>query len=95
MGSEALALGLAAGLSNPVIVSLRMRMEKRFGEQAVAHPTGAGFEIEDFIYMIGPITWLGGLEYFFLVYGVGTLGYLAWTLWTFLRRAGAPGPGQR
>ncbi len=84
-GDWALALGLAAGLANPVIVALRLTMDVRFGAEAVAHPRSGGFEIEDFIYLIGPITWLGGLEYFFVVYGLGTLGYLAWTVVEFAR----------
>ena len=85
MGSGALALGFAAGLSNPVILVLRIGLEGRDGAKAVAHPRYAGVEIEDLIYLIGPITWAGGLEYFFLAYGFGTFGYLAWTLWEALR----------
>ena len=85
MGSGALALGFAAGLSNPVILVLRIGLEGRHGARAVAHPRYAGIEIEDIIYLIGPITWAGGLEYFFLAYGFGTFGYLAWTLWEALR----------
>ena len=34
---------------------------------------------------IGPITWLGGLEYFFLAYGLGTFGYTSWTVWERVR----------
>ena len=87
-GSEiALLIGLAAGLSNPIIVALRLLMERRFGSEAVEHPSGGGFELEDFIYLIGPVTWLGGLEYFFWLYATGTLGYLLWTVLTFLRKS--------
>jgi len=82
----ALWLGTTAGLSNLVIVSLRMYMERRFGAKAVEHPSTGGMEIEDFIYLIGPITWLGGLSYFFWVYGLGTLGYLGWTIFELLSR---------
>ena len=85
MGSGALALGFAAGLCNPAILVLRIGLEGRCGAKAVAHPRYAGVEIEDLIYLIGPITWAGGLEYFFLAYGFGTFGYLAWTLWEALR----------
>ena len=42
----------------------------------MAHPYAAGFEIEDFIYLIGPITWAGGVAYFFLAFGLGAIGYL-------------------
>ena len=87
-GSEdALWIGLAAGLSNPIIVALRLMMERRFGSEAVEHPSGGGFELEDFIYLIGPVTWLGGLEYFFWLYAMGTLGYLLWTVLTLLRKS--------
>jgi phosphatidylglycerophosphate synthase len=81
LGAWALVLGLAAGLSNPIILLLRIRLENRHGYKAVAHPRYAGVEIEDLIYLIGPITWLGGLEYFFLAYGLGSFGYFAWTVW--------------
>jgi CDP-alcohol phosphatidyltransferase len=81
------ALGIAAGLANPVIVTLRMTMDRRFGAQAVEHPAAGGFEIEDFMYLIGPATWLGGLVYFFIAYGLGSLGYLAWTVVEYRRNA--------
>ncbi len=85
MGGGALVLGFAAGLSVPVNFVLRIGLERRCGAKAVAHPRYAGVEIEDLIYLIGPITWAGGLEYFFLAYGFGTFGYLAWTLWESLK----------
>lgn len=78
-GEAALYVGLAAGLSNLAIVSLRLTLERRHGREAVEHPAASGFEIEDFIYLIGPITWAGGLVYFFWIYGLGTLAYLCWT----------------
>ena len=62
-----------------------MTLERTRGARAVAHPAAAGFEIEDFTYLIGPITWLGGLEYFFIVYGLGTIGYFLWTISCFRR----------
>src|SRR3546814_8923252 len=85
LGIDSLVLGLTAGLANPIIVALRMQMELRYGKAAVEHPRGGGFEIEDFIYLIGPITWTGGLMWFFVLYGFGTIGYLFWTAGTFLR----------
>jgi phosphatidylglycerophosphate synthase len=86
MGREELVLGLTVGIANPVICALRLTMDIRHGGEAVAHPEMGGFELEDFIYLIGPITWLGGIEYFFLVYGLGTLGYLLFTIMSFIRR---------
>lgn len=85
LGTGALILGFAAGLCNPLILILRIGLENRHGAKAVAHPSYGGFEIEDFIYLIGPVTWLGGLEYFFLAYGFGSFGYLGWTVWEAVR----------
>ena len=79
LGIWAIILGFSAGLSNPIILYLRMTMEKRHGAQAVEHPGYAGFEIEDFIYLIGPITWFAGIVYFFIPYALGNIGYLVWT----------------
>jgi phosphatidylglycerophosphate synthase len=86
MGDSALILGLAAGLANPIIVALRLTIERRHGAEAVEHPSTSAFELEDFIYLVGPMTWLGGLKYFLLVFGFGTLAYLAWTVWELARR---------
>ncbi|MDA0704340.1 MAG: CDP-alcohol phosphatidyltransferase family protein [Proteobacteria bacterium] len=86
LGVWALVLGLAAGLSNPIILFMRLGTERIHGSEAVAHPSYAGVEIEDIIYLIGPITWLGGLQYFFLAYGIGSFGYFAWTLSCRLRK---------
>lgn len=85
LGNWALLLGFAAGLSNPIILFLRIRTENRYGAKSVAHPRYAGVEIEDMIYLIGPITWFGGLEYFFLAYGIGSFGYFVWTIWEALK----------
>lgn len=85
LGNGALLLGFAAGLCNPIILFLRLGIERRQGTAAVAHPRYAGVEIEDLIYLIGPITWLGGLEYFFLAYASGSFGYFSWTIWKALK----------
>jgi len=79
-GAWALVLGCAAGLSNPFILFLRMQMEREFGLEAVEHPARAGFEIEDFVYLIGPITWFAGVFWFFIPYAIGNIGYLLWTI---------------
>jgi hypothetical protein len=86
IGDEELILGLAVGVANPVICVLRLAMDVRHGGEAVAHPGMGGFELEDFIYLIGPFAWLGGIEYFFLIYGLGTFGYLVFTIGSFFRQ---------
>ena len=94
LGGWALILGLAAGLSNPAICALRIRLEDRHGAGAFEHPSFGGFEVEDFICLIGPIIWIGGLSHFFLAYGLGTLGYLGWTLYEVIRHRRAAKPAE-
>ena len=49
---------------------------------AVGYPGFAGFELEDDIYLIAPITWLGWLAPFFVASGIGAAIYCLWTSWT-------------
>lgn len=74
-----LITGLMAGLSNPLILYMRMKMDMEHGAEAVAHPRLSIIELEDFIYLIGPITWILSIEYFFIPFASGTIGYLIWT----------------
>ncbi|MBL6928883.1 MAG: CDP-alcohol phosphatidyltransferase family protein [Rhodospirillales bacterium] len=53
---------------------------------AVGYPGYAGFELEDGIYLIAPITWLGFLLPFFVAAGIGASVYCIWTLTRLLRR---------
>lgn len=84
-GKWALILGLGAGLSNPFILWLRMRMENKFGAAAVEHPAHGGFELEDFVYLIGPLTWVAGILWFFIPFACGNIGYLGWTVIQYRR----------
>ena len=63
----------------PLITAIRMSMERRYGVKSVRRGTVAGFESEDFVYLVGPITWIFGPLPFLVVYGCGTIGYLVWT----------------
>ena len=84
-GDWALILGFCAGLSNPIILILRMKMDTIFGKEAVKHPSITGFEIEDAIYLIGPIIWFSKTIFFFVPYALGTIGYLIWTIWQYFQ----------
>lgn len=85
LGNWAIMLGVAVAVTNPIICSLRLMTDLRHGSDAVAHPSAGGFELEDFIYLIGPLVWFGGTMIFFLLYGVGTIGYLIFTIVTTVR----------
>jgi hypothetical protein len=58
----------------------------------VGYPSYGGFELEDGIYLVAPITWLGWMPQFFIAVGVGSAIYCLWTLSRLigLRRAPAP-----
>lgn len=86
LGSRALALGIAAGISVTLIFLLRMDIEVRGDKDAVVQKSFAGFEIEDTLYLVGPITWLGFLEPFLIAAGIGTPLFLLWVLWDWRRQ---------
>lgn len=79
-GNDWLMLGIGAALCNPAILLLRIRLDGAFGLAASAHPRVGYFNLEDFIYAIGPLVWLCGIEYFFIPFAAGTVGYLVWTI---------------
>ncbi len=80
LGPWAAALGLAAGISVTIIFATRMAVETRAGADAVKQSNFAGFEIEDTLYIVGPVTWLGLLEPFLIAAGIGTPLFLVWVI---------------
>ena len=51
------------------------------GRDAIHQRSILGFEIEDTLYLVGPITWLGVLEPFILLSGIGTPLFLIYVLY--------------
>jgi phosphatidylglycerophosphate synthase len=91
LGSWAIVLG-ASGTASAVIsmftnLSLdnHLELDEEDGHDAVGYPEFAGFELEDGIYLIAPITWAGYLMPFFVAAGIGAAIYCLWTCWTLLR----------
>ncbi len=88
LGGWALALGLAGAVSAVVSMFNNLGIDKHQGgdgdRDAVGHPAFAGFELEDGIYLLAPITWLGFLTPFFTAAAVGATVYCLWTLWTLI-----------
>ena len=74
-------LGLITAVSITIIFSVRMRVELQHGAEVVEQTPRAGFEIEDILYLVGPVAWLGWLEGFILAAGIGTPIFLIWVLW--------------
>lgn len=85
----ALLLG-AAGTSAAIIaMALNLQIDVARGEgsdgDAVGYPGFAGFELEDGMYLLAPITWVGLLQPFFVAAGVGAVIYCIWTLVSLMR----------
>ena len=89
LGEWAIILGLAATGSAVLSMFLNLRIDRQSqfekGE-AIGYPEFAGFELEDGIYLIGPITWAGYLTPFFALSAAGAVVYTLWTLSVVLRR---------
>ena len=85
LGVKAPVLGVVAGIAIGIIVILRMVMEEKGGKSATEQPSLAGFEIEDILYLIGPITWLGGLAPFLIAAGIGAPVFMVVVLLQFVR----------
>jgi phosphatidylglycerophosphate synthase len=73
--------GVAAGVATATIFTLRMMLERRGGKAAIRQPNLLGFELEDLMYLLAPITWLGLLEPFLLLASVGAPLFALFVLW--------------
>ena len=73
-------------MSNPTVRLVHLAIQRHHDKEAVAYPYFGDFEIEDFVYLIGPFTWVGVFERFFLASGLGAIGYLSWQSWELLGR---------
>lgn len=96
LGDWAIHLGIVAGLSVAAIFSLRIGVEIKAGKEYVEQPNFMGFEPEDTLYIVGPVTWLGFLGPFVIAAGIGTPLFLLYVLWQSRRQvadAGRKGPG--
>jgi phosphatidylglycerophosphate synthase len=94
LGALAKGLGVLAGIAVALIFTLRLELERRQGKAATRQPNLLGFEIEDVMYLIGPITWLDGLQPFLILAAAGAPAYALWVLWecrVLLRPPAEPG----
>jgi phosphatidylglycerophosphate synthase len=85
LGNLAVGLGLAAGIAFVVIFVLRGAMAKRRGWDELAQPSFAGFELEDILYVIAPVTWLGWLGPFVVAAGIGAPLFSLWVVRNYRR----------
>ena len=95
LGGWALLLGAAGAAAALVSMFLNLDIDKQkelAAGEAVGYPGFAGVELEDGIYLIAPVTWLGWLTPFFVAAGIGATIYCLWTAWSLLRLRAAKRP---
>jgi putative membrane protein len=85
-------LGLLGGTSLVAIFVSRSTLAQRRGPQALAQPHAWGFEIEDILYLIAPLTWLGLLGPFLVAVAIGTPVFASWLIWRSWTLAGLDSP---
>jgi len=83
LGTWPVVLGSIAGFcafaSMFINLKIDRQMELEEGE-AVGYPGFAGFELEDGIYLLGPVTWIGLLPPFFMLAAPSAIIYTLWAL---------------
>jgi putative membrane protein len=78
LGMLAPALGLVAGVGLVLIFVLRSALARHQGREAFAQPSIGGWDLEDVLYLIGPVTWLGWLGHFVVGASIGTPLFACW-----------------
>jgi phosphatidylglycerophosphate synthase len=103
LGGWAPGLGALGAAASAISLFLNLRIDRRRaelapgpGKDAVGYPAFAGFELEDGIYLLAPVTWLGFLAPFFVAASVGAAAYCLWTSARLLRlgRPAMPAAGE-
>jgi phosphatidylglycerophosphate synthase len=89
LGRWAVVIGIAAGVSALAGTLLGFGVDAQRGGEAGGYPGFAGFELEDGIYLIAPITWLGWHMPFLALAG---LGQVVFSLWMLARLVRVPPP---
>jgi phosphatidylglycerophosphate synthase len=85
LGGAAPLLGLAAGLAFVVIFVLRSAMARQQGWDTIADVQVGGRDVEDVLYVIAPLTWLGWLTPFLVGAGVGAPLFALWVVRQYWR----------
>ncbi len=89
LGIWAIVLGSGGAAAATISLFTNMGIDKQTGGDesgnAIGYPGFAGFELEDGIYLLWPVTWLGYLYPFFIAAGIGATVYCLYTCIILLR----------
>ena len=96
LGSWAPWAGAIVAGSIAAIFLIRVFLEESIGKALVAQGNWRGFEPEDALYLVGPVTWLGLQAPFLVAAAVGTPVFLVWVAWCAVaRRSATASPPRR
>lgn len=84
LGSTGAVASLGSVFTNLNIDKTNDNIDPEEGE-AIGYPEFAGFELEDGIYLLAPITWSGWLYPFFVAASIGSTIYGLWALRELIR----------
>ena len=84
LGKWLVTAGVTAGLFAPIAMGLALGVDARLGTGACGYPAFWGFELEDGIYLLAPITWLGALTPFLVLASIGQVIFCLWMLAKFV-----------
>lgn len=83
LGPWAIILGMTAAAGAVLSMFFNLRIDKENATEigtendSIGYPTFGGFELEDGIYLLAPITWFGYLELFFIAAAFSAILYTA------------------
>jgi len=83
LGGWSIALGAAGAASAFLAMLMSLDIDRHAGQGTAGYPGFAGFELEDGIYLIAPIVWLGWVQPFFIAAGIGACLFCLFTLAQF------------
>ncbi len=90
LGQWSVAAGWLAAAAALIAMALGVGADALRGGEAGGYPALGGFELEDGIYLVAPITWLGGLGWFFILAASGQMLFCLWMLARYLRAEPVP-----
>lgn len=94
LGIWSIVLGSGGAAAAIISMFTNLGIDKQTGGdesgEAIGYPGFAGFELEDGIYLLWPVTWLGFLYPFFIAAGIGATVYCLWTIIQLARMRAAP-----
>jgi len=85
LGGGAVVCGIVGAAALVVTFSLRSEMARHGVPGSLDQPSAAGFDLNDALYLVAPLTWFGWLAPFVLGVGLGTPIFCLWTAHTYRR----------